>query len=192
MNLDDIHRQAKKYKKRRRIGRGPGSGFGKTSGRGHKGQGSRAGFRQHPAFEGGRMPMIRRIPKRGFNNRWALTVVSVNVAELEQLFDDGAEITPKTLAEKGRLNRKFDVLKILGDGELTKKFQVTAHRFSKSAQEKIEKAGGSTNVVPVKTPVSDRAKSEKRANTEKTAAAKPVPAAEADTADGPDESSDES
>lgn len=161
MNLDDVHRHAKKFKKRRRIGRGPGSGFGKTAGRGHKGQGSRAGFRQHPAFEGGRMPMIRRIPKRGFNNRWALTVIAVNVAELDRLFDDGAEVSPETLAAKGRLNQKFDVLKILGDGELTKKFHVTAHRFSKTAQQKIESSGGKTTVVPVKTSVAEKQKLKK-------------------------------
>jgi large subunit ribosomal protein L15 len=153
MNLNDIHRGIKKYKARKRVGRGPGSGHGKTCGRGHKGQGSRAGFSLHPTFEGGQMPLVRRIPKRGFNNRWALTVAIVNIGELDKRFEDGDEINIETLKAKNLAKGTFDVLKVLGDGELTKKLKVSAHRFSKSAKDKIEKAGGETVVLPGKAPV---------------------------------------
>jgi large subunit ribosomal protein L15 len=150
MNLSDVHQGIHKFKKRKRIGRGVGSKTGKTSGRGHKGQGSRAGFSVKPAFEGGQMPLVRRVPKRGFNNRWALRVKVVNVADLEERFDDGAEVTPETLREKNLAKGRYDVLKVLGEGELTKKLTVSAHRFSQSAKEKIEKAGGQTVVLPGK------------------------------------------
>lgn len=153
MNLNDVHRGIKKFKPRRRIGRGPGSGHGKTSGRGHKGQGSRSGYSRQVVFQGGSMPMIRRIPKRGFNNKWALKVVNVNVDDLENTFEEGMEITPELLSSKGLIPANFDVLKILGDGELKKKFTVSAHRFSASAKEKIEQAGGQLNVLPGKKPV---------------------------------------
>ena len=153
MNLNDVHRGIKKHKKRRRVGRGIGSGFGKTCGRGHKGQGSRAGYSVHPTFEGGQMPLVRRIPKRGFNNRWALSVAIVNIGDLENRFDDGAEVTPEALKEKDLAKHRYDVLKVLGDGTLTKKLKVSAHRFSRSAREKIEKAGGEALVLPGKKPV---------------------------------------
>ena len=153
MNLDDINRGIQKNKKRKRVGRGVGSGRGKTAGRGHKGQGSRAGFSNHPIFEGGQMPIVRRVPKRGFNNRWALTVLAVNIGDLEMVFDDGSVVTPESLKEKNLAKTRYDVLKILGDGELTKKLKVSAHRFSASAKEKIEKAGGEVVVLPGKAPV---------------------------------------
>ncbi|MBN2296849.1 MAG: 50S ribosomal protein L15 [Pirellulales bacterium] len=153
MNLDDVNRGITKNKKRRRVGRGTGSGRGKTCGRGHKGQGSRAGYSVHPTFEGGQMPLVRRVPKRGFNNRWALSVATVNIGDLEMAFDDGAEVTPQTLKEKSLAKQRYDVLKILGDGPLSKKLKVTAHRFSKSAKEKIEQAGGEVVVLPGKAPV---------------------------------------
>ena len=153
MNLSDVHCGIKKHKKRKRVGRGPGSGVGKTSGRGHKGQRSRAGYSVHPTFEGGQMPLVRRIPKRGFNNRWAQTVVIVNLADLQQRFDDGAEVTPDTLRAKNLAKGRYDVLKVLADGELTKKLNVSAHRFSRQAIEKIEKAGGKTIILPGKAPV---------------------------------------
>ena len=153
MNLNDIHRGIKKYKTRKRVGRGPGSGHGKTCGRGHKGQGSRAGFSMHPAFEGGQMPLARRIPKRGFNNQWALKVAIVNLGELDKRFADGEEVNIETLKAKNLARGSFDVLKVLGNGELTKKLKISAHRFSKSAVEKIEKAGGETVVLPGKAPV---------------------------------------
>ena len=97
MNLDDVHRGIKKNKKRKRIGRGPGSGTGKTAGRGHKGQKSRSGYSAHPIFQGGAMPLVRRVPKRGFNNKFALSVMAVNVSELERVFAAGDEVNPKTL-----------------------------------------------------------------------------------------------
>jgi len=153
MNLDDVHRGIRKHKKRKRLGRGLGSGHGKTCGRGHKGQGSRAGYSVHPTFEGGQMPLVRRIPKRGFNNRWALSVAIVNVGELQDRFDDGDEVTPDTLKAKNLAKGRYDVLKVLGDGELTKKLKISAHRFSNSALEKIEQAGGEAVVLPGKKPV---------------------------------------
>jgi len=153
MNLDDVHRGIHKHKKRKRIGRGPGSGHGKTAGRGHKGQASRAGWSRHPTFEGGQMPLVRRIPKRGFHNRWALLVAVVNVGDLEQRFQADDDVNPETLRANNLAKGRFDVLKILGDGQLTKKLKVSAHRFSKSAREKIEQAGGEVVVLPGKAPV---------------------------------------
>ena len=150
MNINDVNEGIVKYKKRKRIGRGTGSGLGKTSGRGHKGQRSRAGHSQHPTFQGGAMPMIRRIAKRGFNNKFALVVGEVNVADLEANFDAGDEVTPDSLREKGLANYKYDVLKVLAKGEISKKLSVSAHRFSQSAREKIEKAGGSIVELPGK------------------------------------------
>lgn len=158
MILDDVHRGIQKNRKRKRIGRGPGSGHGKTAGRGHKGQGSRAGSSRKPTFQGGAMPLVRRVPKRGFNNRWGQTVVVVNVGEIDKAFDAGAEVTLEALAAKNLAKGRFDLLKVLGDGELTKKVKISAHRFSKSALEKIEKAGGEAITLPGKTPVSERAK----------------------------------
>ncbi len=161
MMINDVHRGIKKFKKRRRIGRGPGSGHGKTSGRGHKGQKSRAGWSSHPTFQGGSMPMVRRIPKRGFNNKWAVTVAIVNTGDLERLYENGEEVTPESLKEKSVVKHRYDVLKVLGEGTLTKKLTVSAHRFSKSAMEVIEKAGGKTVVIPGKKPIP--AKGQKKA-----------------------------
>lgn len=152
MIINEVHEGIQKFKKRKRIGRGPGSG-GKTSGRGHNGQRSRAGHSQHPTFQGGAMPMIRRIAKRGFNNKFAVQVGEVNVADLEKNFDAGEEVTADTLKAKALANYRYDVLKVLGKGEISKKLTVTAHRFSKSAREKIEAAGGTCVVLPGKKPV---------------------------------------
>ena len=153
MNLNEVHRGIHKNKKRKRVGRGVGSGHGKTSGRGHKGARSRAGYSMHPTFEGGQMPLVRRVPKRGFNNPFALSVAVVNLGELEERFPAGAEVTPETLQANSLAKGRYDVLKILGDGELTKRLTVSAHRFSKSAREKIEQAGGTVIVLPGKKPV---------------------------------------
>jgi len=153
MNLNDIHRGISKNRKRKRIGRGSGSGHGKTAGKGHKGQKSRSGFSQHPVFQGGAMPLMRRIPKRGFNNRFAKVVAVVNVGELEDAFDAGQEVGIDLLKKKNLAKGRFDEVKVLGEGELSKKFTVSAHRFSKTAQEKIEKAGGQVVVVPGRKPV---------------------------------------
>ncbi len=153
MNLNDVHRGIQKYKKRKRIGRGTGSGHGKTCGRGHKGQKSRAGYSRRATFEGGQMPLVRRIPKRGFNNRWAQTVAIVNLRDLEDRFDDGDEVTPDSLKANNLAKGRYQVLKVLADGELTKKLTVSAHKFSRQALEKIEKAGGQAVVLPGKAPV---------------------------------------
>ena len=135
-------------KKRKRLGRGKGSGHGKTAGRGHKGQGSRAGFSVHLAYEGGQMPLFRRLPKRGFNNApFAVRFEIVNVSQLERCFSDGASVGVGDLAGAGLVNSQKSRVKILGDGELTKKLTVTAHKFSKSAEQKISSCGGTTQVV---------------------------------------------
>jgi large subunit ribosomal protein L15 len=153
MILSDVNSGIHKHKKRKRVGRGPGSGHGKTSGRGHKGQGALAGWSAPPIFEGGASPLIRRIPKRGFNNPWGKTVVAVNVGDLDAAYKNGEEVTIASLRAKHLAQGRFDEVKILGDGELTKKLQVTAHRFSQSALAKIEKAGGKAVVLPGKKPV---------------------------------------
>jgi large subunit ribosomal protein L15 len=153
MNLNDVHHGIQKYKKRKRIGRGLGSGQGKTAGRGSKGQASRSGWSMPATFEGGQMPLVRRVPKRGFNNKFAELVVAVNVGDLDKVFAAGETVTPETVRAKKLVRGVFDELKILGNGELTKSLKVAAHKFSKSAQEKIQKAGGEVSVLPGKAPV---------------------------------------
>jgi len=153
MNLNDVHRGIKKNKSRKRVGRGPGSGHGKTSSRGHKGQGSRSGSSVSPIFEGGQMPLVRRIPKRGFHNRFADTVAIVNLSVLERNFEVGEEVSPESIRAKAVLKGAYDVLKVLGNGDLTKGLKISAHQFSRSALEKIEKAGGQAVVLPGKKPV---------------------------------------
>ena len=153
MNLNDVHHGIQKNKARKRIGRGIGSGQGKTAGRGSKGQGSRSGSSTSPVFEGGQMPLVRRIPKRGFTNKFADDVAVVNVALLEKHFQNGEEVSPAAVSEKGLVRGRYDVLKVLGDGELTKSLKISAHQFSRSATEKIEKAGGQAIVLPGKKPV---------------------------------------
>ncbi len=153
MKIHDVHQGINKHKRKKRLGRGTGSGLGKTSGRGHKGYFSRSGSSQHIAFQGGSMPMFRRVPKRGFNNKWALKVGEVNIRDLEEAFSAGEEVNSEALKAKNLADYRYDVLKVLGDGELTKSLKVTAHRFSKSAKEKIEKAGGEAIVLPGKKPV---------------------------------------
>ena len=153
MKLHDVNQGITKFKRRKRLGRGTGSGLGKTSGRGHKGQHSRAGASQHVTFQGGAMPMFRRIPKRGFNNKFALKVGEINVGDLERCFEAGEEVTPEALKEKNLAKYRYDVLKVLGNGEITKNLKISAHRFSKTAREKIEKAGGEIVELPGKKPV---------------------------------------
>lgn len=142
MRLDDVNRGIHKNKKRTRVGRGPGSGHGKTAGRGNKGQGQLAGWAAASIFQGGQMPLVRRIPKRGFNNRFAKSVAVVNVSDLEAAFEAGAEVTLEAIRKLGLAKGRYDLLKVLGDGELKKKLTVSAHRFSASARQKIEQAGG--------------------------------------------------
>jgi large subunit ribosomal protein L15 len=153
MNLSDVNRGIHKHKKRKRVGRGVGSGHGKTSGRGHKGQGALAGWSASPIFEGGASPLIRRIPKRGFHNAWGKTIGEVNIGALESAFQNGDVVNLESLRAKHLAKGCFDELKILGNGALTKKLKVTAHRFSKSALAKIEQAGGEAIVLPGKKPV---------------------------------------
>ena len=131
---------------RKRIGRGHGSGQGKTAGKGHKGQKARAGRGMRAGFEGGQMPLHRRVPKRGFVNIFATTYANVNVAALNA-FDDGAEVDLDALKKAGLVKKAYDGVKVLGDGELTKKLTVKATAYSKAAKEKIEAAGGKAEVI---------------------------------------------
>ena len=148
MMIHEITEKIGRYKTRKRVGRGQGSGHGKTAGRGHKGAGSRAGYKRRPYFEGGQMPFVRRIPKRGFSNaRFRRLFHIVNVKALEARFDDGAELDAGVLAEAGIIRDTKLPLKVLGEGELTKKFNVTAEKFSASARAKIEAAGGTTREI---------------------------------------------
>lgn len=172
MNLNDVHQGIKKHKKPKRVGRGPGSGHGKTSGRGHKGQGQLAGWTAPPIFEGGASPLIRRIPKRGFHNQFGKAVAIVNLDDLESVFAAGDEVTIESLKAHNLAKGRYDELKVLGRGELTKKLKVSAHRFSQSAMEKIQQAGGEAVVLPTKTPAAERAGGEKKAGRAKKAAAK--------------------
>ena len=131
----------------KRLGRGTGSGQGTTAGRGHDGQNSRSGGGVRPGFEGGQMPIYRRLPKRGFTNIFAKKFTIVNLSDLNERFEDGAEVTPVTLIESGLVNKLNDGIKVLGDGNLDKKLTVKATKFSKSAIEKIEANGGKVEVI---------------------------------------------
>lgn len=163
MSLHEVNVGIHKHKDPIRIGRGVGSGKGKTSGKGHKGQIARAGWKQLPIFQGGGSPLVRRVPKRGFTNSFALTIANVNVSQLQELFAAGEEVSVESLQSKGLLKKQFDELKVLGNGELNKKLNVSAHRFSESAKEKIEKAGGSVTVVKRRTPVAEKQAAQKAA-----------------------------
>ncbi len=144
MKLDEILSAAGKYKRRKRIGRGIGSGMGKTSGRGHKGYGSRAGAKRRLGYEGGQTPMVSRIPKRGFNNaNFRKDVQIVNLATLEEMFEDGARVDGEALKALKLIDDPKKLIKILGNGELKKKLTVVASRFSATARDKIAQAGGS-------------------------------------------------
>ena len=135
-------------KKRRRVGRGNGSGYGKTCGRGHKGCGQRAGGGVRGTYEGGQMPLFRRIPKHGFSNfNFTTCYEIVNVSQLERVFDEGSSINIECLVSAGLVDSIKSKVKILGDGELTKKLDVTAQKFSKSAEQKISNCGGSVKIV---------------------------------------------
>jgi large subunit ribosomal protein L15 len=144
-NLSTIRAPKKANENKKRVGRGMGSGMGKTSTRGHKGQGSRSGSRQKRGFEGGQMPLHRRLPKRGFTNIFRTEYQVVNLADLANLGE--AEITPEVLRKSRLIKGKNSLIKVLGDGELTSAITVHAHKFSKTAQEKITKAGGKAEIV---------------------------------------------
>ena len=146
MKLNQLTATPGATKERKRIGRGYGAGTGKTAGKGHKGQKARAGHGQRPGFEGGQMPMQRRLPKRGFNNIFAKEIVSVNVGSLNK-FEDGASVDAAALVEAGIIKKTCDGVKILSNGELKKKLTVKANAFSQAAKEKIEAAGGKAEVI---------------------------------------------
>lgn len=147
MKLHELQPAQGSKSTRKRVGRGTGSGLGKTSGRGHKGQNARSGGGVRPGFEGGQNPLYRRLPKRGFNNERFATVYAI--VNLEQLngFADGTEVTPELLLSEGILKNPKDGVKILGNGELTVKLTVKAHKFSQAAADKIQAAGGKSEVI---------------------------------------------
>ena len=145
MKLHDLKPAEGATTARKRLGRGVGSGLGKTSGKGHKGAKARSGGGKRPGFEGGQMPLTMRLPKRGFTNKWRTEYATVNVDRLN-IFEDGEVVTPVELVESGILNNVLDGVKILGNGEITKKLTVKAAKFSATAKEKIEAAGGKVEV----------------------------------------------
>ncbi len=133
--------------KKKRVGRGPGSGLGKTAGRGHKGQKSRSGYSSKIGFEGGQMPLQRRLPKRGFTNIFKKAWLEISLAKIEESFNAGDEVSPEILHERSLIKKaKHDVV-ILGTGEISKALNISAHRFTKTAKDKIEKAGGTATVI---------------------------------------------
>ncbi len=146
MNLHDLHPAKGAKTKKKILGRGEGSGLGKTSGRGHKGQNARSGGGVRPGFEGGQMPLYRRVPKKGFKNFNRKEFVAINVSSLN-IFEDGMTIDVPMMIEKGLLKNELDGVKILGNGNIEKKLTVKAKYFSKTAIEKIENAGGKAEVL---------------------------------------------
>lgn len=146
MKLEELKPAKGSTHRKKILGRGIGSGVGKTSGKGHKGQKARSGGNVRPGFEGGQMPLSRRLPKRGFNNIFAKSYVAVNVEVLDK-FNDGDEVTAETMLEKGIVSKTLDGIKLLGRGDVTKKLTVKVAKISASAKEKIEKAGGKVEVM---------------------------------------------
>ena len=147
MKLHELSPAPGSVRESKRIGRGHGSGHGKTAGKGHKGQWARSGGGVRPGFEGGQTALARRMPKRGFNNIFATEYATVNVSDLEARFESGAEIDAAALVECGLIKKTLDGIKVLGNGEITKSFTVKAAKFTATASEKIEKAGGKAEVV---------------------------------------------
>ncbi|MBI5758445.1 MAG: 50S ribosomal protein L15 [Planctomycetales bacterium] len=148
MILNDVHRGIQKRKGRKRVGRGAGSGHGRTATRGEKGASSRSGHSRRLGFEGGQMPLFRRVAKRGFNNNFfSQKIAIVNIAVLDANFDDGETVDPTVLISTGIVKGRFEVIKILGNGALTKKLTVMAHQFSESAALKIVAAGGTAEKI---------------------------------------------
>ena len=147
MKLNELQK-APEAKANKRVGRGPGSGTGKTSGRGQKGQKSRSGVSIHAWFQGGQTPIYRRVPKRGFNNaRYRVEFATINISDLNKFFEDGETVTPELLREKGIIKKQLCGIKVLGNGELAKKLTIKANRFSTKAVSKIESAGGVAEVI---------------------------------------------
>ena len=147
IGLNNLHAPEGSTHKKKRLGRGPGSGLGKTAGRGNKGQKSRSGYSGKVGFEGGQMPLHRRLPKRGFTNIFKKEWIEISLSALDKHFDANDEITPEVLHDRGLIKKaKHDVV-VLGTGELSKALRISAHRFTKSAREKIEKAGGAATLI---------------------------------------------
>ncbi|MEG1222656.1 MAG: 50S ribosomal protein L15 [Bacilli bacterium] len=147
MKLHELKRNPGATSSKKRVGRGPGSGLGKTSGRGEKGQNARSGGGVRASFEGGQLPLYRRLPKRGFNNyEFRIDYAVINLDDLNE-FDNGTVVTPALLKETGLVKKQLCGIKVLGNGELTKKLTISAHKFSKSAIEKIEKSGSKIEVI---------------------------------------------
>ena len=147
IGLNNLHPAEGSTHKKKRVGRGPGSGLGKTAGRGNKGQKSRSGYSGKVGFEGGQMPLQRRLPKRGFTNIFKKQWIEVTLATLEQSFEAGDRITPETMHERGVIAKGKRDIVVLGTGEISKALTVSAHRFTKGARSKIEAAGGTVNVI---------------------------------------------
>ncbi|HVF48416.1 MAG TPA: 50S ribosomal protein L15 [Pyrinomonadaceae bacterium] len=147
LSLNNLHPAPGSTHKKKRVGRGPGSGLGKTAGRGHKGQKSRSGYSSKIGFEGGQMPLQRRLPKRGFTNIFKKQWIEISLAKIEENFNAGDEVTPELLHERGLIKKAKHDLVILGTGEISKSLNISAHRFTKTAREKIEKAGGAATVI---------------------------------------------
>ena len=147
LSLNNLHPAKGSTHKKKRLGRGPGTGLGKTSGRGNKGQKSRSGYSSKTGFEGGQMPLHRRLPKRGFTNIFKKQWIEVSLAALEGSFAADAEVTPEVLHTRGIIKKAKHDIVVLGNGEVTKALKVSAHRFTRSARAKIEKAGGTATVI---------------------------------------------
>ncbi len=147
LSLNNLHPSEGSTHKKKRVGRGPGSGLGKTSGRGNKGQKSRSGYSSKAGFEGGQMPLQRRLPKRGFTNIFKKQWIEISLAKINENFSDGEQVTPEILHERGLIKKAKHDLVILGNGEITKAISISAHRFTKTAKAKIEKAGGSATEI---------------------------------------------
>lgn len=147
LSLNNLHPAKGSTHKKKRVGRGPGSGLGKTAGRGEKGQKSRSGYSSKTGFEGGQMPLHRRLPKRGFTNIFKKKWTEVSLEALEKHFSADDEITPEVLHNRGIIKKAKHDIVVLGNGDVSKSLKVSAHRFTKSAREKIEKAGGAVTVI---------------------------------------------
>ncbi len=147
LSLNNLHPAKGSTHKKKRVGRGPGSGLGKTAGRGHKGQKSRSGYSSRPGFEGGQMPLQRRLPKRGFTNIFKKEWIEISLGKIEDNFKAGDLVTPEILHDRGLIKKAKHDLVILGTGEVSKSLNISAHRFTKTAKEKIEKAGGEATVI---------------------------------------------
>ncbi len=147
LSLNNLHPADGSTHKKKRIGRGPGSGTGKTAGKGHKGQKSRSGYSSKRGFEGGQMPLQRRLPKRGFTNIFKKEWIEISLAKIEENFNAGDVVTPELLHERGLIKKAKHDLVILGNGDMTKSLTISSHRFTKTAKDKIEKAGGTANII---------------------------------------------